>query len=81
MAYLGLSPRADPPVSTPMSKKSLELLMEAGEFEKPPAKMFKVGSCKQFDKIEELKYDMADSFDEFVSDFVFVDDDSDCDFH
>lgn len=80
MSYLGLTPNSDTPRGSPISRKSLELLLEAGEFDKP-AKMFKVGSCKQFDKIDELGYDIADSFDEFVNDFVFVDDDSDCDFH
>ena len=63
-----------------MSKKSLELLLEAGEFEQSE-KIFKVGSCKAFYRIDELSGEV-DSFDEFVNDFVFVDDDeSDCDFH
>lgn len=80
MAYLGLNPNADPTASSPMSRKSLELLMEAGEFEKP-GKMFKVGSCKHIDELEEVRYDVADSFDEFINDFELVDDESDCDFH
>ena len=79
MTYLGLGPCTDVPHS-PMSKKSLELLMEAGEFDKP-GKMFRVGSCKTFEHTGETKRNIGDSFDEFVSDFVLVDDESDCDFH
>ena len=80
MAYLGLSPCADPQLSSPLSHQSLRMLIEAGEFEKP-GKIFKVGSCKNFKNTEELSHSAVDSFDEFVNDFVLVDDESDCDFH
>ena len=79
MAYLGLSPCSELPHS-PMSKKSLELLMEAGEFENS-GKIFRVGSCKSFEHTGDARRNIGDSFDEFVSDFVLVDDESDCDFH
>jgi len=80
MEYLGLSPCTDEPLSSPLSKKSLQLLIEAGEFDRP-GKIFRVGSCKSFDSSGGRKSRGEDSLDEFVSDFVLVDEESDCDFH